>query len=143
MTCMSLQIGGQRYSLKAPNGVVLNTTMSVPDGCSVIDNSENLAQLEQEFRTELQNALDEQFTTKMAKEMGQDIIDNKVKGIRTKSRTLKFTRAQKAKYGQLLAAQVQKALLKIQHGYAANLLRAGGYEIKTVFDNLYSSYIDK
>ena len=145
---LTYQIGGQRYSLKGPNGIILNTTTSVENGCNILENGSDFTNLEAEFQKELSDALNNSdFLSELSRTMAEDVITNQIKQAAnsktSKSTHFRFTRQQKKVYTQILAKYIRIALLKVQKGYAANLLRDAGYQINTIYDNLYSQYLDK
>lgn len=140
---MSYQIGGQTYALTSRNGTVLNTTMSIEAGCNAIDSASDLTNIEQEFKKELSAALtDSNFINELSSEIAGDIISWQLENGGS-DKKFRFTSALREKYMRILATYIRKALIKVQHGYAANILRGRGYQILTKYDNLYSQYLDK
>ena len=111
-TCLTYQIGGQGLSFTSSVGVVLNSTMSVEEGCRVIEsNEQEIAKVQKKFQEQLKDVVNTYVidgkTFKVA--LGLLIKDEVIaSSIRKSNRgNYSFTSATRSKMAKLFAKYIK------------------------------------
>lgn len=150
-TCLTYQIGGQGLTFISNNGVVLNSTVDVPTGCSIIDsNDKEMARIQQHFTEEIQKGLNnprngKTFVEKVAPIILKEAIQFNIKEGKRNPKTVthyKFSKETKNKISGIFAEYIKDSVEKIYNNRGRNY-NYNDYEVHTNFDNLLSAYIDK